>query len=51
MSDDPLSQVITLLQPRAVVSKPITAAGRWAVRYSEFGQPSTLQKLGWPNSE
>ena len=51
MTEDPLSQVITLLQPRAVVSKPITAAGRWAVRYSEFGQPSFCSVLGWPNSE
>jgi AraC-like DNA-binding protein len=37
---DPLSQVIALLRPRAVVSKPISGAGRWGVRYSEFGQPS-----------
>lgn len=37
---DPLSQVITLLQPRAVFSKRISGAGRWAVRYSDFGQPS-----------
>jgi AraC-like DNA-binding protein len=37
---DPLSEVITLLRPRTVVSKPITGAGRWSVRYSEFGQPS-----------
>ncbi|MCY1071647.1 AraC family transcriptional regulator [Nannocystis sp. RBIL2] len=37
---DPLSQVIALLQPRAVFSKPISGAGRWAVRYSEFGHPS-----------
>jgi AraC-like DNA-binding protein len=37
---DPLSEVIALLQPRAVFSKPISGAGRWAVRYSEFGQPS-----------
>ncbi|PCC69491.1 AraC-type DNA-binding protein [Nannocystis exedens] len=37
---DPLSQVIALLQPRAVFSKPISGAGRWAVRYAEFGQPS-----------
>ncbi|WAS91768.1 AraC family transcriptional regulator [Nannocystis punicea] len=38
--NDPLSEVIALLQPRAVFSKPISGAGRWAVRYSEFGQPS-----------
>ena len=37
---DPLSQVIALLQPRAVFSKRISGAGRWAVRYSDFGQPS-----------
>jgi AraC-like DNA-binding protein len=37
---DPLSQVIALLQPRAVFSKRISGAGRWGVRYSKFGQPS-----------
>jgi AraC-like DNA-binding protein len=37
---DPLSQVIALLRPRTVVSKVISGAGRWAVRYSDFGQPS-----------
>jgi hypothetical protein len=37
---DPLSQLITLLQPRAVFSKRISGAGRWAVRYTAFGQPS-----------
>ena len=37
---DPLSEVIALLQPRAVFSKGISGAGRWAVRYSDFGQPS-----------
>ncbi|HSV39310.1 MAG TPA: AraC family transcriptional regulator [Nocardioidaceae bacterium] len=37
---DPLAQVITLLRPRTVLSKGISAAGRWAVRYSAFGQPS-----------
>ncbi|MCB1489017.1 MAG: AraC family transcriptional regulator, partial [Bauldia sp.] len=36
---DPVSQVIQLLRPRAVFSKGITGAGRWAVRYAEFGQP------------
>lgn len=36
---DPLSQVIDLLRPRAVFSKGISGAGRWAVRYAEFGQP------------
>jgi AraC-like DNA-binding protein len=37
---DPLSDVIALLRPRAVFSKAISGAGRWAVRYSDFGQPS-----------
>ncbi len=37
---DPLSEVIALLQPRTVFSKGISGAGRWAVRYSAFGQPS-----------
>lgn len=37
---DPLTQVITLLRPRTVFSKIISGAGRWAVRYSDFGQPS-----------
>lgn len=36
---DPLSGVIELLRPRSVVSKPISGAGTWAVRYSAFGQP------------
>lgn len=38
--NDPLSEVIALLQPRTVFSKGISGAGRWAVRYSAFGQPS-----------
>ncbi len=38
--NDPLSEVIALLQPRTVLSKRISGAGRWAVRYSNFGQPS-----------
>ena len=37
---DPLSEVITLLQPRAVFSRPICGAGRWGVRYTAFGEPS-----------
>ena len=38
--NDPLSEVITLLQPRGVFSRRISGAGRWGVRYSAFGQPS-----------
>ena len=37
---DPLSEIITLLQPRAVFAKRISGAGPWAVRYSRFDQPS-----------
>jgi AraC-like DNA-binding protein len=37
---DPLAEVITLLQPRAVFSKCISGAGRWGVRYADYGQPS-----------
>jgi len=36
---DPLSEIIQLLKPRAVFSKGISGAGRWAVRYAAFGQP------------
>jgi AraC-like DNA-binding protein len=39
-TSDPLSEVIALLQPRTVFSKGISGAGRWAVRYSDFGHPS-----------
>ena len=38
--NDPLSEVIALLQPRAVFSRRISGAGRWGVRYSAFGHPS-----------
>src|SRR5262249_3513298 len=37
---DPLSEVITLLQPTAVFSRRYSGAGRWGIRYSAFGQPS-----------
>lgn len=37
---DPLSDVISLLKPQTVFSKGISGAGSWAVRYSDFGQPS-----------
>ncbi len=38
--NDPLTELIALLQPRAVFSKAISGAGRWAVRYAAFGHPS-----------
>jgi AraC-like DNA-binding protein len=37
---DPLTEVITLLRPRTVLSKGISGAGAWGVRYADFGQPS-----------
>jgi len=37
---DPLSEVIALLRPRTVFTKGISGAGRWAVRYSDYGEPS-----------
>jgi len=37
---DPLAEIIMLLRPRAVFSKGISGAGRWGVRYSQFGHPS-----------
>jgi len=40
MTMDPLTEVIALLQPRAVFSKAISGAGRWGVRYADFGHPS-----------
>ncbi|MEJ0100253.1 MAG: AraC family transcriptional regulator [Pseudomonadota bacterium] len=36
---DPLAQIIALLKPRAVFTKGISGAGRWGVRYTEFGNP------------
>src|SRR5262245_42405798 len=43
--NDPLSEVITLLQPHAVFSRRISGAGRWSVRYSAFGEPSFCAAL------
>jgi len=37
---DPLSDVIGLLRPKAVFTKGISGAGKWGVRYSDFGNPS-----------
>jgi AraC-like DNA-binding protein len=37
---DPLSEVISLLRPRTVFAKRISGAGRWGVRYSDYGEPS-----------
>ena len=37
---DPLAAAIALLRPRTVLSKIVSGAGRWGVRYSEYGDPS-----------
>lgn len=37
---DPLAEIIGLLRPRAVFTKGVSGAGRWGVRYSDFGHPS-----------
>lgn len=36
---DPLTEIVSLLQPSAGVSKLVEGAGRWAVRRTEMGQP------------
>jgi AraC-like DNA-binding protein len=36
---DPLSDIIRLLRPHAVFSKPITGRGAWGVRYPAYGLP------------
>ena len=36
---DPLSDIIRLLRPHAVFSKPITGRGIWGVRYPATGRP------------
>lgn len=37
---DPLSEVVSLLRPRAVFANVISGKGDWAVRYREYGRPS-----------
>ncbi len=36
---DPISDIIALLRPHAVLSKPITGRGDWGVRYAPYGEP------------
>ncbi|MGE8320483.1 MAG: AraC family transcriptional regulator [Comamonas sp.] len=36
---DPLTEVVALLQPRAVLANVISGKGDWAVRYAEYGHP------------
>lgn len=37
---DPLTQVVQLLQPRAVFANLISGKGAWAVRFAAYGRPS-----------
>jgi AraC-like DNA-binding protein len=37
---DPLSQVVSLLHPRAVFANVISGRGAWALRYARYGKPS-----------
>jgi len=37
---DPLSELVRLLQPRAVFANVISGKGQWAVRYTAYGRPS-----------
>jgi len=37
---DALAAVVTLLKPRAILSRIIRGGGRWGVRFSPFGHPS-----------
>jgi AraC-like DNA-binding protein len=45
---DTLTAIVTLLKPQAVGSKIIRGAGRWAVRYPAFEQPSFALVLKGP---
>lgn len=36
---DPFSDIVTLLRPRAAISKPITGRGTWGVRYAAYEKP------------
>lgn len=36
---DPLSDLIALVRPHAILSKPIEGRGEWGVRYAAYGQP------------
>lgn len=36
---DPLSDIIAVLRPHTIVSKPISGSGKWGVRYGAYGMP------------
>jgi AraC-like DNA-binding protein len=40
LNDEPLTSIVALLRPRTVLSKVVSGAGRWAVRFASFGHPS-----------
>jgi AraC-like DNA-binding protein len=40
LSVEPLTAIVALLRARTVLSKVVSGAGRWAVRYAKFGHPS-----------
>ena len=47
---DPITDVVTLLRPHAVFSKPITGKGDWGVRYAAYKEPGfaiVLQGQCW----
>jgi AraC-like DNA-binding protein len=43
--NDPLAEVVTMLQPRAPFSKLVSGRGRWSVRRTEAGRPFYLVVL------
>ena len=43
---DPLAEVVTLLQPTAMLSKAVSGAGRWRLSRPEGGQPFYCVVLG-----
>lgn len=45
---DALATIVTLLRPQTILSKIVRGAGRWGVRYPEFGQPSFALVLKGP---
>lgn len=40
LDSDPLASIVALLRPRTVLSKFVGGAGKWAVQYPNYGQPS-----------
>ena len=47
---DPITDIVTLLRPHAVFSKPITGKGNWGVRYAAYKEPGfaiVLQGQCW----